>query len=72
MLKDAIVVVHDLTLSTNFKLQIHSILLKKIVLYSRGEVTQAILEKPIENLIKREWHLSLRRYQVLGEERDKS
>jgi hypothetical protein len=41
-------------------------------LNSRGEVTQAILEKPIENFIEREWHLSPRRYQVLGEERDKS
>jgi hypothetical protein len=35
--KDAIVVVHDLTLLTNFKLHISSILLEKILLNYRGE-----------------------------------
>jgi hypothetical protein len=28
------------------------------------------LQEPIENSTRREWHLSPRRYQVIGEERD--
>jgi len=69
--KFAIVNVHDLTLSTNFKLHIISIFLEKIVLNSRREVTRAILQEPIDNFIGRGWHLSPRRYQVLGEKKDK-
>ncbi len=41
--KDAIVIVHDLTLSTEFKLHISSISFEKIVLNFMGEVTWAIL-----------------------------
>jgi hypothetical protein len=37
--KDATVIVHDLTLSTKFKLHISSISLEKIVLNFMGEVT---------------------------------
>jgi hypothetical protein len=40
--KDAIVVVCDLTLLTNFKVHINSILLEKIVLNYRGGVTQVV------------------------------
>jgi hypothetical protein len=40
--KDAIVIVRDFTLSTNFKFHINSILLEKIVLNYRGEVTQVV------------------------------
>jgi hypothetical protein len=35
-MKDAVVVVHDLTFSTKFKLQINSIFLEKLVLNSMG------------------------------------
>jgi len=51
--KDITIVVHDLTLSTKFKLHISSIFLEKIVLNSRGEVTQAILLEPMENPIRK-------------------
>jgi hypothetical protein len=56
--KDRTIVVHDLTLSTKFTLPIGSIFLEKIVLNSRWEVTQAILQEPIENPIGKQWHLS--------------
>jgi hypothetical protein len=46
-------IVHDCTFSINFKFQISFILLEKVVLNFMGKVTQAILQKPIENASRR-------------------
>jgi hypothetical protein len=67
-----VVVVHDFTLSTKFKLQIISILLERLILNYVGEITQdAILQKSIKISMRRKWHLSPRRYSVHGEKNNK-
>jgi hypothetical protein len=56
--KDGKCVVHDHTFSTKFKLEISSILLKKVILNSMGEVAWKVLQEPIENGSRKKWQFS--------------